>query len=137
MSYQQPVERIEVDVDGHDHNHVYTDPVSHSHVSYTVDYPGRIVQVQRVVWFILGILETVLGLRVLLRLIGANPNAGFAQFIYNLTYPFLLPFFNLVPTPTTEGIALEISTLIAMLVYALLFFFVSKAIRLVMSRRSF
>ena len=137
MSYQQNIEPVRVDA----HEDLETSEASHTHVghahtSYSTGYARQTLQVQRVVWFILGILETVLGLRFLLRLIGANPNAGFAQFIYNLSYPFLIPFFNLVPTPATEGVVLEVSTLIAMLVYALLFFFIGRGIRLVMNRRT-
>ena len=40
------------------------------------------VKVQRVLWFVLGILETLLALRIFLRVIAANPGAGFTQFIY-------------------------------------------------------
>ena len=39
------------------------------------------------IWLILGILEGLIGLRVLLKLLGANPAAPFAQFIYSLTDP--------------------------------------------------
>ena len=48
----------------------------------------------------------------------ANPAAGFATFIYNMTAVFLTPFFGLTATPSANGSILEIPTLIAMLVYA-------------------
>lgn len=99
-----------------------------------VAQPRESIKVQLVLWFVLGILETLLGLRVFLRLIAANPDAGFARFIYNITYPFLVPFFNLVPTPAVEGSVLEVSSLIGMIVYALLFVFVVNGIRLFMGR---
>jgi len=57
---------------------------------------------------------------VLLKLLGANPQAGFAQFIYGITAVFLAPFAALFPSPSASGSVLELSSLVAMLVYALL-----------------
>jgi hypothetical protein len=75
----------------------------------------------RVVYTILGIVEAVLGLQFLLRLIGANPAAGFTDFIYTLARPLLAPFFNVVRnTPVGNGGVFEWTTLIAMVVYWLL-----------------
>lgn len=72
------------------------------------------------IWLILGIVEAIIGLRVVLMLIGANPESPFAAFIYNLSAIFLLPFAGLVGTPAAGGMVLEVSSIIAMLVYALL-----------------
>lgn len=79
-----------------------------------------LAKITHFIWFITGILEAVIGIRVLLKLIAANPNAGFAQFIYSMTAPFLVPFFGLTATPSANGAVLEIPSLVAMLVYALL-----------------
>lgn len=72
------------------------------------------------IWLVLGIVEITIGLRVLLLLIGANPASPFAAFIYNLSALLLLPFAGLVGSPAMGGMVLEISSIIAMLVYALL-----------------
>lgn len=72
------------------------------------------------IWLILGVIEIIIGLRVLLLLIGANPASPFAALIYNLSDMLLVPFAGLVGTPTAGGMVLEISSIIAMLVYALL-----------------
>lgn len=72
------------------------------------------------IWLGLGVLEALIGLRVVLKLIAANPDSPFAAFIYNVSAVFLYPFTALVGTPTSGGMALEISSIIAMLVYALL-----------------
>ncbi len=79
-----------------------------------------LTKVSQVIWLLLGALEVALGIRFLLKLLAANPEAGFAQFIYTLTAVFLVPFENLFENPAVEGAVFEISTLIAMLVYALL-----------------
>jgi uncharacterized protein YggT (Ycf19 family) len=72
------------------------------------------------VYFVLGVLEVLIGLRVLLRLFGANPFAGFTTLIYDITYPFVALFQGVFPTPHGYGSALEISSLLAMAIYALL-----------------
>ena len=72
------------------------------------------------IWLILGVLEVLIGLRVVLKLIAANPESPFAAFIYNASAIFLFPFAALVGTPASGGMVLEISSIIAMLVYALL-----------------
>jgi hypothetical protein len=73
-----------------------------------------------VVWLVFGILEALIALRIGLKLIGANPASPIAVFIYGVTGLFLLPFSGLVGTPTAGNMVLEISSVIAMLVYALL-----------------
>jgi hypothetical protein len=72
------------------------------------------------IWLGLGIVEVLIGLRVLLKLIAANPESPFAAFIYNISAVFLFPFAGLVGTPASGGMVLELSSIIAMLVYALL-----------------
>ena len=72
------------------------------------------------IWLGLGIVETLIGLRVILKLIAANPESPFAAFIYNVSAIFLIPFEGLVGTPAAGGMVLELSSIIAMLVYALL-----------------
>lgn len=72
------------------------------------------------IWLGLGIVEALIGLRVVLKLIAANPESPFAAFIYNVSAIFLYPFAGLVGTPAAGGVVLELSSIIAMLVYALL-----------------
>ncbi len=74
----------------------------------------------QVVWYIVGILEALLGFRFVLKLLAANPNAGFTDFIYSITYPFAAPFLNVFRVARVEGNVLEWTTLLAMLVYWLI-----------------
>jgi YggT family protein len=92
--------------------------------------------VTQIIGAILGILEILLGLRFLLKLIAANPNSGFAVFIYGITKPLVAPFTALVGTPTSGGTILEVTTLIAMAVYALLFWVVVRVVRIATNRPS-
>jgi hypothetical protein len=71
----------------------------------------------QVVWYILGIIETLLVFRFVLKLLGANTAAGFTQFIYGVTYVFAQPFLSVFRRTQVEGSIFEWSTLLAMLVY--------------------
>ncbi|MDZ7726216.1 MAG: YggT family protein [Candidatus Campbellbacteria bacterium] len=68
---------------------------------------------------ITGIILLILSLRLVLRLFGANPNVEFTQFTYNVSAFFLEPFQGIFPTASLEGATFEISTLFAIIVYAL------------------
>ncbi len=76
-------------------------------------------KITQLIWLLLGILEGLLALRFLLKLIAANPGSPIASVIYAFTGLFLGPFQGLTITPAAGGIVLEISTLIAMLIYGL------------------
>lgn len=71
----------------------------------------------QIVWYILGIVEVLLAFRFVLKLLGANPDAGFSSFIYGVTYIFATPFLNVFKVARVEGSILEWTTLLAMLVY--------------------
>lgn len=69
------------------------------------------------VWYILGILEAFLAFRFVLRLLAANPAAGFTDFIYSVTHPFVEPFMAVFNTTQVARSTLEWTTLLAMVVY--------------------
>jgi hypothetical protein len=64
-------------------------------------------------------LEALIGLRVVLKLIAANPSNPFAAMIYAFTDLFLWPFSGLTMAPSYNGMVLEIPAMIAIFVYAL------------------
>lgn len=82
-----------------------------------------VLKVDQTLWLLLSMLEVLLGMRVILKLIAANPASGFAKFIYGASDVFLLPFYGLTQTPSANGSTLEIFAIIAMIVYAILFWF--------------
>ncbi|MDP2744087.1 MAG: hypothetical protein Q8P00_03360 [Dehalococcoidia bacterium] len=79
----------------------------------------RFLKVGQVVWLFVGVIEVLIGLRVFLKLIGANPANDFGGFVYNFAGVFLAPFFGLTGSPSSGAMVLEVPSLIAMLVYAL------------------
>lgn len=93
---------------------------------------GRTMQI---LGYVLGVLEGVMLLRFILRFIGANPANAFAQLVYGLSEPLVVLFQNLIPNPAVGGsnIVIEITTLIAMLFWALLFAAGVRLLRLVIT----
>lgn len=71
----------------------------------------------QVVWYILGIIEVLLAFRFVLKLLGANPSAGFSDLIYSMTHVFVLPFMAVFKTSQVSGSIFEWTTLLAMFVY--------------------
>lgn len=73
-------------------------------------------------WF-MAVLEVTLAIRFLLKLIGADPTNLFAGILYALTDIILFPFSNIVHSPSVHPPYQEFewSTLIAMIIYALIF----------------
>ena len=91
-------------------------------------------QINRIMWSILAFLEILLAFRFVLRMIAANPDSGFAMLLYGITGLFVAPFNGLIGTPTSGGSSLEVTTLIAMAVYALIFWGIAYVIRMVADR---
>jgi hypothetical protein len=68
---------------------------------------------------LVSILKALLALRFLLKLIAANPHSPIASLIYAFTDLLLVPFAGLTASPSADGMVLEITTLIAILVNGL------------------
>jgi len=82
------------------------------------DNPGW--RASQLVYLVFAVIDGMLLIRLVLKLLGANPHAGFASFIYGVTDAFMAPFKSLLPAIGNEQSVLETSVLIAILVYALL-----------------
>ena len=85
-------------------------------------------KITQLIWLFLGILEGLIALRIGLKLIGANPESPIVALIYGLTYLFLFPFQGMVATPSAGSIVLELSSLFAMLIYALIAWAVERTV---------
>ena len=65
------------------------------------------------------VLEILIALRIVLKLIGANPDNPTVALIYSFTSLFLIPFKGLIASPTNGGMILETSSIFAIVIYAL------------------
>ena len=85
----------------------------------------RLVQA---VYLVFGVIETLIVIRIVLRALGANSQAGFAQFIYGVTAPLVAPFAGLFGNPQAGGAVLEVHSIVALIVYALLAWLIAKLV---------
>ena len=96
---------------------------------------SAIARVVNITYFLFGMLELLLAVRVILHLVGANADNGFANFIYGLSAPFVALFESLLKNPVlTTTAVLEVTTIIAMIVYAILAWLIGRLIWLALSR---
>src|SRR5262245_42170086 len=66
------------------------------------------------------IVVTLLGIRLLLMMAGADPNAAFADFIYDVTGPLVAPFDGIADNQPIESDGVfDSAAAVAMIVYAL------------------
>lgn len=71
--------------------------------------------------FFTAIATFFLGLRVVLRLFGANPDVPFVQWVYHSSGILLDPFRGIFPTTTiARDFVIDFSALFAMIVYGLI-----------------
>lgn len=94
-------------------------------VRTTEHEPGRdqrlvTFKVTQLIWLLLGFLEALIALRVVFKLIGVNAANSFAAFLYGVTEIFVAPFASLVGAPQAGGMVLEISSILAMVIYLLI-----------------
>lgn len=90
----------------------------------------------RVVYYVFGVIEVLIAVRFVLRLLGANRDAGFVAFIYSFSSIFMAPFVAVFKTQTGAGAAFEGSALVALAVYALVAWGIVTLVRVVSPRRS-
>ncbi len=89
-----------------------------------------VVVTQRVIWFFVGVITVLLALRFVLLLLGANRDAGFVDFIYTVSGLFVAPFVGIFGEPAYGQSVLEISSLLAIVIYALVGWGLAKLITL-------
>lgn len=81
------------------------------------------LKARKIVYYILGVLEVLFAFRLVFKLLGANPQSPFVSFIYSVSQAFLSPFTGIFRSAVTKGIetqsVLEPTTIIAMIVYAI------------------
>ncbi len=85
----------------------------------------------RIVYLIVGIINTLLGIRFVFVLLGANSSNGIANFVYSVTQPLLAPFFGLFNYKAVYGtVRFEFETLVAMAFYSLIAWIIARVLTL-------
>jgi hypothetical protein len=78
------------------------------------------IKATQIIWLLFGIIEGLIAIRIVFKLIAANPESPIVSLIYKFTNLFLFPFAGMIGTPSAGGMVLEISSILALIIYALI-----------------
>ena len=107
--------------------------VERQNISRTTQTSG-IVIAQRIIWFIVGVVNALIAIRFILLLLGANQSAGFVDFIYGITAVLVAPFVGIFGQPTFGQFMFDWSGILAIAVYSLIAWGLAKLITLTRPR---
>ena len=99
-------------------------------VAYT---PGPLYYARRVVALLFGVLMTLIAIRVVLLLLGANQSNGLVAFVMNVTEPFIAPFRGIFAFDQVSAIGvsvLDVGALVALIGYFLLMLLILAILRI-------
>jgi uncharacterized protein YggT (Ycf19 family) len=94
----------------------------------------KLNQLTQWVWLSCGIIETLIVLRIVMKFMAVDPTSTFAELVYGVTSLFVAPFAAFTVNPAYGGITLELTSMMAMIVYALLAWLASQALLVVFHR---
>jgi len=94
--------------------------------SETTSTKAESLTAKTIVGVIFGVIEIILGFRLVFKLLGANPDNGFVKAIYNVTQFFVGIFESIFGKVTVTGAVFEPATLIAIIVVALVSWLILK-----------
>ncbi len=94
---------------------------------------GTLYRAKQIVWLIVGLIVALIGLRFVLLLLGANMAVGFGGLVLAITQPFVAPF---LPLFGEQQAQIEFSDLIAIAVYLLLGWGISKLLEILLVPRT-
>lgn len=80
-------------------------------------YNYRAVQV---VWFLTGLVDAMIGIRFVMKLLGASLSSPFTTFMYGVTEPLVAPFRGIFGATAQSGYVFEPASLVAIVIYALI-----------------
>jgi len=98
------------------------------------------LKLRKIVYYIMGILEVIFAFRLIFKLLGANPGNTFVSLIYSISEVFMAPFSGIFRSAVNKGIEtksiLEPTTIIAMIVYALIAYGIVRLIEIFSTKKN-
>ena len=88
--------------------------------------------INQIVYFLFGALNVLIGIRFVLLALAANQASSFVQLVYGITQPFVGPFLGIFGEPSLGGAVIEWASLIAIIIYSLLAYAITRVIELAM-----
>jgi hypothetical protein len=97
---------------------------------------GGLPRAARWVWYVFWVVETLIAIRVVLKLLAANPQAFFTSFVYDITWPFVAVFTNVFPSPAGDDHVVDAAAILALFIYPLVAWAITELIVLRHRRRN-
>jgi uncharacterized protein YggT (Ycf19 family) len=94
--------------------------VTAEHPQHVYETKKAIFKSWQIIWYILAVIEVLLGLRMTFKAIGANEFSGFVSLVYSITDILVAPFAAIIPPTINGNSVIEWSTIIAAIIYALI-----------------
>ena len=88
----------------------------------------------QIIYTLGGIVEALIVIRLILKLLAANPGARFTSLINTITDPLVSPFQGVFVAPRSDGSVLDLAAILAIIVYALLTWLVARLFELIQRR---
>lgn len=115
----------------------YERPVRYRREYAPTEEVSPATRVGQVIYVILGIIIALIIIRVVLKALAANAGAAFTSFVYGITDPLVAPFQGIFATPTSSrGSVFEFSSIVAIVVYALVAWAIVRLIEIGGRRRT-
>jgi len=110
--------------------HRVNETVTTTHVpSYREEKDAEADRGNAWIWYIVGIVNLLLLIRLVLYLFGAR-SVGFTETIYSLTNPLVSPFRGMFNNPQIDGSFFDLAALTAIIVYTIIGWGISRLIDL-------
>lgn len=112
-------------------------PVEYRRDVTTTQEVSPAFRLAQLIYVVFGIGIALIIIRVILKALAANPGAGFTSFLYGVTNPLVAPFQGIFATPQAgTGSVFEFSSIIAIIVYALIAWALVRLIEIMGRRRT-
>ncbi len=87
------------------------------------------------IWFVAGVIDVLVGLRFLLKLLGASTASPFVVLVYGITATLVAPFRGIFPVTGQGAFVFEPASLVALVIYPLIALGLAYLIRIMGRRR--
>lgn len=95
--------------------------------------PRHVAKIEQMLIFIYVAIASLILVRFLLSLFGANRKSPFVDFVYSLSSPFMVPFDGMFGRSLETGrVRIEFESIVAVVIYALIFYGLVKLVRIIL-----
>jgi uncharacterized protein YggT (Ycf19 family) len=106
------------------------------YVSRSTVASGYDPRVERVIWFIVAVIDSLIAIRFFMKMLGASYQADFVRFMYGVTGPLVAPFRGIFQSSGSGNYVLEPESLIAIAIYLLIGWGLVALIRIISTPRT-